>query len=146
MLRCSALPLLAMSSALAAAPVPEELKRKGLEGTWKLVAVNDAGKPLAVTSGQHWTIDAAGRLTSHYGDPLAGDKSIIRLVVDPRMKTLEYEITDGRDITYPGRYVTDGDALEICCNYNGGSRPTAVESGRDLYLWTLKRVKVEAKK
>ena len=66
---------------------------------------------------------------------------------DPKAKTLDYKYTQGNNPIYPGTYELTGDTLKVCCNLKGnGSRPTTAESGPDVYLWTLKRVKTEGKK
>ena len=53
----------------------------------------------------------------------------------------------GSNVSYPGMYELDADTLKVSCNLKGtGVRPTTVDAGPDVYLWTFKRVKVEAKK
>lgn len=150
MSRMSALALLAFSSALAAAPVPREIKKEEkFEGTWQIESTVAFGRLVNVgAANQHWTLDAEGNMKSHNG-PVAPDnaRSYIQLVIDSKAKTLDYKYTQQGNPTYPGVYELTGDTLKVCCNLKGtGTRPTTAESGPDVYLWTLKRVKAEAKK
>ncbi len=149
MSRMSAITLLAFSSALAAAPVPKEVKKaEKFEGTWQVESTVAFGRLVNVgAANQHWTLDAEGNMKSHNG-PTVPDNALssVRFVIDPKLKTLDYTYTNGNNPPYPGTYELTGDTLKVSCNIKGtGNRPTTTEPGPDVYVWTLKRVK-EGKK
>jgi len=148
--RLSALALILIATTLVAAPVPKEVKNEQkFEGTWQLESVIAFGRPVNFGGGnQHWTLDAEGNLKSHNGPvPPENAKAYIQLVIDPKMKTLDYKYTQQGNPSYPGMYEMTGDTLKISCNLKGTNvRPAGVEAGPDVYLWTLKRVRPEDKK
>lgn len=150
MSRLLAIALVALSSSLLAAPVPREVKKEEkFEGTWQIESTVAFGRLVNVgAANQHWTLDAEGNMKSHNGPVVPENaRSYIQLVIDPKAKTLDYKYTQGNNPIYPGTYELTGDTLKVCCNLKGnGSRPTTAESGPDVYLWTLKRVKTEGKK
>ena len=143
-----AIALLALPSALLAAPVPKEVKKEEkTEGTWQLESLNAFGRMAGIAGGQHWTLDAEGKVTSHLGPvPPANAQKNIQLVFDPKMKTCDYKYLNGNNISYPGMYELSGDTLKVACNLRGtGTRPTGADPGPDSYIWTFKRVKEEKK-
>ncbi len=147
----AALALLALPSALLAAPVPKEVKKEKTEGTWQMESLTAFGRPVNLgAGGLHWTIDADGNMKSHNGPVvLEAARSFIRLAFDPESKTVEYKnvSANAKGSSSPGVYELAGDSLKICCNIKGTAiRPTTVDGGPDVYLWTFKRVKPEAKK
>lgn len=142
--------LLASVAVADAAPIPKELKsEQTIEGTWLMESVSSFGRPVQVgNNNQYWTIDAQGNMQSHIGPTVPdGARNFVRLVADPKLKTLDYTHTQAT-MSHPGVYEIVGDTLKIACNLknNGGPRPLSTEAGPDSYVWTLKRVKSEAKK
>jgi len=140
---------LAIPSALLAAPVPKEVKKEErTEGTWQLEALMAFGRPVGIGAGQHWTLDAEGNVTSHQGPvPPANAAKHLRLGFEPKTKAVDYIYTNNAGINYPGMYELNADTLKVCCNLKGtGVRPTAVDAGPDVYLWTFKRVVAGEKK
>ena len=135
------------ASPLLAAPVPKELKAETFAGTWKVVTIAAYGDEESCLSDQHWTIDEQANLRQHVGRKLpAGLAPQVRLTIDPKSRSLEYKYTGG-DASFPGLYSFDGDTLKVCYKLTGDAkRPSEVMAGRDVYLWTLKRVKTEDKK
>lgn len=149
MMRIAALLLLAISSTLIAAPVPKEVKKEEkTEGTWQLESLSAFGRPAGLGGIQYWTLDAEGYVTTHQ-TPAPPENAVkhLQLAFEPKTKAVDYKYTNGNNTGYPGMYELDGDTLKICCNLKGtGVRPTTVDAGSDVYLWTFKRVKAEAKK
>ena len=121
------------------APVPKELKHDAkLEGTWKVESLLTHGQP-AGQEGSYWTIDDTGMLT-HHGEPKPPAKhSEITFVYNPGTKFVDYTIISGNR-NYPGVFELHGDTLKICFQLNDQARPKVVEAGKDLNLWTFKRV------
>jgi uncharacterized protein (TIGR03067 family) len=151
MKRLAALALLALPSLLLAAPVPKEVKKEEkTEGTWQMESLLAYGRPINFGAGnqQHWTIDAEGQVISHQGPvPPENGRKAFQLVFEPKAKAVDYKYTNGNTTSYPGVYDLTGDTLKICCHMKGqGVRPTTVDAGPDVYLWTFKRVKAEEKK
>ena len=149
MSRLATLALVALSSSLLAAPVPREVKKEEkFEGTWRVESTVAFGRLVNVgAANQHWTLDDVGNMKSHNGPVVPENaRSYIQLVIDPKAKTIDYKYTQGNNPVYPGTYDLTGDTLKVCCNFKGtGNRPTTAESGPDVYLWTLKRVKEDKK-
>jgi len=143
MIRSVALALLLASAPLAAAPVPKELLQYDrLEGTWRVESLVTFGKPSS--EALCWVIDADGNLQRNVdlAAPRAQAVSAV-LKFDRASKHLDY--LQGTT-TFAGLYRLRGDRLEICLSIQGGERPSTVEAGPRLYLWTLERLHPEAKR
>ena len=136
---------------LLAAPVPKELKKEmKIEGTWKMVSCDCFGNPARLNADQHWTFDAGLNMTPHLGskpapDAVSGSQLLIDAAADP--KRVDFKSADD-PIVRPGIYELspDGNTLKLCINQNNADRPTAVEPGKNVYLWMLQRAKPEAGK
>ncbi len=146
--------VLVLAAPLMAAPVPKEVRNAGTtQGIWKLESLVAYGRPVDLGgnqhwNNQHWTIDAEGNMKTHNGPVAPGATlSYVRLVIDPKTKTLDYTYTQGNHPpAHPGTYELTADTFKVSCNLKGtGARPTTTEPGPDVYVWTLKRVKEEKK-
>ena len=127
------------ATALCAAPVPKELKHGvKLEGTWKVVSLSTHGQP-AGQEGSYWTIDDAGMLTLHSEAKPPARNSDITFKYDPGTKAIDYTSVAGNR-NFPGIFELRGDTLKFCFQLNDQTRPKTVEAGKDLNLWTFKRV------
>ena len=147
----AALALFALPISLLAAPVPKEVvKEEKTEGTWQLESLLAYGRPINFGAGnrQHWTIDAEGHVINHQGPvPPENARKAIQLVFEPKARAVDYKYTNGQNTSYPGMYELTGDTLKISCNLKGtGVRPTTVDAGPDVYLWTFQRAKPGEKK
>lgn len=145
----AAIALLVIPSTLLAAPVPKEVKNEArTEGTWQLESLMAFGRPEGIGGAQHWTLDAEGDVSAHQGPvPPANGIKDFRLGFEPKTKAVDCIYASGPNAPYPGMYELTGDTLKVCCNLKGtGVRPTSVDAGPDVYLWTFNRVKVEVKK
>ena len=150
MTRLAVFVLLAAALPLLAAPVPKELKKvMKIEGTWKMVSCDCFGRPAQLNADQHWTFDAGLNMTPHLGskpapDAVSGSQLLIDAAADPKRADFKYT----NDPMCPGIYEfsPDGNTLKLCINMNTADRPTAVESGKNVYLWTLQRAKPEGVK
>ena len=150
MTRRTALAVLILGPALFAAPVPKEVKKEEkTEGTWQLETQLAYGRPInfGANSRQHWTLDAEGHVINHQGPvPPENARKAFQLVFETKSKAVDYKYTNGNNTRYPGMYELSGDTLKVCCNLKGtGVRPTTVDAGPDVYVWTFQRVKPEAK-
>ena len=143
-MRRAVLVVLSFATLAYAAPVPKELKQGAkLEGTWKVESLSTDGQP-AGQEGSFWTIDDAGMLTHHSEAKPPAKHSKITFKYDPGTKDVDYTIISGSR-NYPGVFELRGDTLKICFQLNDQTRPKTVEAGKDLNLWTFKRVTGEVK-
>ena len=131
--------LVAQACALVAAPVPKELKHGAkLEGTWKVESLSTNGQP-AGQEGSFWTIEDAGMLTLHSEAKPPAGHSDITFKYDGCTKAIDYTSIAGNR-NYPGIFELRGDTLRFCFQLNDQTRPKTVEAGKDLNLWTFKRI------
>ncbi len=134
-----------ISPVLFAAPVPKELRRDRIVGTWKVVSVYSNGN-LAQAATDHWTIEPNGDLNTHSGpDAPENPKPGVRLNFDPAKRNVEYFENADRKGS-PGIYEMNGDELKIAFNHGGNIRPTSLESGPGINLWKFTRVDTEGKR
>ena len=122
-----------------AAPVPKELKHSAkVEGTWKVKSLSTNGQP-AGQEGSYWTIDDAGMLMHHSESKTPARHSDITFKYDPGTKAINYASVAGNR-NFPGIFELRGDTLKFCFQLNDQTRPKVVGAGKDLNLWTFKRV------
>ena len=143
--------LLALAAPVAAAPVPKELKKEfKIEGTWRMLSCDCFGNPAQLNADQHWTFDAGLSMTAHLGSKAApGAVSASKLLIDADADPKRADFNSADDPTVrPGIYEfgPDGNTLKLCINMNTADRPTTVEPGKNVYLWTLQRAKPEGVK
>ena len=126
-----------------AAPVPKESKSDGgIAGTWALNSVNVDNADARVGTGCFWTIGERGELDVHLGAaPPKNPEPYVQLILDAKLKTVEYKYINGKAESYPGLYEVDGDTLRVCCNIKSGRRPAKIAPGVDMQIWTLHRGK-----
>ena len=133
------------------APVPKELKKEfKIEGTWRMVSCDCFGNPAGLRPDQHWTFDAEGKMVPHAGAVVpAGLTPAIQVVLDTMgvSKNAEFKYLTN-EAPKPGLFEIgpDGETLKLCIDMRTAERPTKMEPGPNIYLWTLERAKPEAKK
>ena len=137
--------ILVLGLPTAAAPVPKELKKDPLVGTWKVVSVNSNGS-VGQAATDHWTIEDGGDLNSHNGARAPANPSpAVRLIFDPARRSVEYYRTQDRSGS-PGIYKMEGETLTIAFNHASDIRPVSFTSGKGINLWTFTRIQPEGKR
>ena len=141
----AAITFLLITPELFAAPVPKELRRDRIVGTWKVVTVHSDGK-LANAASNYWTIDPNGDLNTHNNpDAPASPSPEVRLNFDLARRGVEYFENASRKGS-PGIYELKGDELTIAFNIASDTRPRSFEAGQGINLWKFTRVDSEGKK
>ena len=76
---------------------------------------------------------------------MSASKLLIDADADP--KRADFNSADDPTVR-PGIYEfgPDGNTLKLCINMNTADRPTTVEPGKNVYLWTLQLAKPEGVK
>ena len=152
MMRSAALALVVIAPSLIGAPVPDEV-RKGAPyaGAWRLESLVAFGKSVEFSEAgpQYVTLDARGAMIYHAG-PVVPDKSeaYAHLAFAAKSDGVDFRFTgDDDDDFRPGKGTLKGDVLKLCFNFKDtGIRPATTEAGAEVFVWTLHRVKSEAKK
>ena len=127
--------------AAVAAPVPKESKRGDtFEGTWQFVSAQQYNNPLFTDDKRHDFIDADGYVRKSIEGPALPENTAVefRYLIDSKNNTVDLEFA-GTGILL-GIYKLHGESLEVCYNPKGGARPTKIEQGPDVFLYTFKRV------
>jgi hypothetical protein len=151
MIRSAALALLMVAPSLPAAPVPEEV-RKGdpYAGTWRLESLVAFGKPVEFTDAapQYVTLNARGGMIYHAGPALPENAEAYALLAfSGKSDAVDFRFTGDDDYHRPGKCTLKNDVLKLCFNFKDtGIRPATTDAGAEVFVWTLHRVKPEAKK
>jgi uncharacterized protein (TIGR03067 family) len=142
----------ALLAALAlAAPLPvggaRATDEKKLQGTWKIVSVEERG---AVRAPADHTVTVKGnaftlRWKADNGEVVQGNATFrLNEKANPKALDLTYVLFDPqRPVTARAIYQLDGDTLKVC--YGGGAageRPTAFNAKRGQVLMVLQRQKL----
>jgi uncharacterized protein (TIGR03067 family) len=114
-----------------------------IQGTWKVVSAQEAGRKRKVPDDFRFVITAdVLSMKSGKDDPIS-----VKYKLDPskRPKAMDtsHEIDPGKPIVQLAIYALDGDELKLCLEAAGKPRPTRLESkaGSTSVLFVLKRVK-----
>jgi uncharacterized protein (TIGR03067 family) len=130
-----------LCAATTAAPVPKELKKRDVEGTWKVETLTLYGDAVSLAGVDYWTIEDGGVLRQHQdlSTPLRYSTPLVfrKLSFDAKAKSVDYRYGE---TTLLGRYELSGDSLKICCSERGVERPKSLEASKTTYVWTFKRV------
>ena len=125
-------------AALAAAPVPKELRKADIAGTWEITTSNVwAGSPSDQYNGQRWRFAESGAFTiTERGQP------------KPRL-TGSYELTPaGLDIRFgagaaPAKslHECEGETMRLVNTKKNEERPPDLRPSADVVIYTFRRVK-----
>ena len=130
--------LLAVALPALAAPVPKELRKHELVGTWEITTSNVwGGGPSDQYNGQRWRFAESGVFTiTERGQP------------KPRLTGSFTQTADGMSILYGERgvpakslYERDDDTLRLANTKLNGQRAADLRPSADAVIYTFKRVK-----
>ncbi len=142
MMRLALAGLLLGASAVAAAPVPKELKSTvSTAGAWQLVSL-DAQTGRWIPSNQYWIIDAdCGVIFCQTlaPPPAATPTEIFKF--DHKTGRVDHNLVGGKQRTLLGVFELKDDLLTICLDTAGTTRPASVKGPGS--IWHLQRVKGE---
>ena len=145
----SLLTLVAFSVSVVAAPTPKVGKKEDkFEGVWKLESKVNRGRFIDYSKDDRYmSIDAKGRVVSHYDPEPEDEESSGRFEIDREKKWFDYVDDNWPTSNLPSIYEMDGDTLKFCSSVKDANvRPDKVASGPGVVLETWKRVKPKEKK
>lgn len=138
--------LAAVSSAAVAAPVPKGIKKKSLDGNWKLVEQNHNGRDDPNFAKWMWVIEGE-QLTYRrpdgngvYQPSESNQKASLTRAADGKAEEMDYKYNTNAT-TNRAWVELDGEDLAVC--YASGAnaeRPTGVKTGPGIILFKFKRV------
>ena len=137
------LAMLFVAPALAAAPVPKELRTAPTYvGTWELVTVDPQDSSKRTPAGQIWIIDAACGVAFH--TPGAGfpkPAPTERFAFDPTTGRVDHTAIGGMQRMLFGVFMIRGDLMTIQLNTGSPSiRPKGFAPEPGCSTWHLRRV------
>jgi uncharacterized protein (TIGR03067 family) len=137
------LPVLCAATLLAAEKQGEKPKtdRDLIQGTWKVVTIQEAGKSPKVPDDLRFVITADTLLIKPGKDDPIGMKYKLDPAKRPKAMDTTHEIDPGKPIVQRAIYSLEGDELKICLESAGKPRPTKFESkaGDSSIMLVLKR-------
>ena len=155
MFRSTVLAVTLLASAVTAAPVPKDLKKKdvSLDGTWEVVEWHSNGNKVTSTIAMKWVIDGQHLTIDRQnkgGVALARPANVSYTLVKPEgaaSNALDYTINYANGVTpsraMPGVIEADGDTLKFCyASAANGERPTECKAAQGTVLYVFKRVDV----
>jgi uncharacterized protein (TIGR03067 family) len=137
------------TQALIADPPKDDAKEdvKKLQGTWKVIKLDDGEKPTSGEEIGYWTFEFNGDgVTTRQGKNSSAKDGKFKL--DSTKKPKSIDIDTGGEAPSEGIYELDGDELTICivAGYKGSktaARPTEFKANEEkkYSLFVLKKVK-----
>jgi hypothetical protein len=137
--------LLLLAVSVWAAPIPKQLKKKGLglNGTWEAQSIMVGNVTYPIRRPMLWKIDGVVAISDFNDDVTNKEYELIPLDAEfPR--SLNLIVTkNGQKLTHLGIGELDGDTWKFCLNISPDNtvRPIRMEQNKDVYLYTFKRVK-----
>jgi uncharacterized protein (TIGR03067 family) len=114
-----------------------------IQGTWKVVSAQEAGKSPKIPDDLRFVITADTLFIKRGKDDPIGMKYKLYPTKKPKAMDTTHEIDAGKRISQLAIYALDGDELKLCLEAAGKPRPTKFESkpGDTTIVWFLKRAK-----
>jgi uncharacterized protein (TIGR03067 family) len=137
---CRTLVLLALIPIAASATQGDTTKKDDqlLQGSWKVIAAEQGGKPEQTSVGGVFSF-ANGKMTAKKNGKLIGDGTY-QLAPAKSPKWIDVTLTfkaSGRKHVYQGIYEVKGDTLKMCHGAPGGERPSRFAAPADTPDWVL---------